>query len=102
MASAMSATPPPEVLLLLLLILNTLAADDSFYPNEGDRRLSLSALQAEGSILGRSGRLLLSLRDPSGCAAWATLPGGRRRCFTAGQASSGTHRLSPGADASVV
>ncbi|HNC96989.1 MAG TPA: S8 family serine peptidase, partial [Myxococcota bacterium] len=50
---------------MLLLILNTLAADDSFYPNEGDRRLSLSALQAEGSILGRSGRLLLSLRDPA-------------------------------------
>ncbi len=51
--------------MLLLLSITALAADDSFYPDEGDRQLSISALQAEGSILGRSGRLLLALRDPS-------------------------------------
>ena len=60
----------------MLLLLSTITlANDSFYPDEGDRRLSISALKAEGSILGRSGRLLLALRDPSNLSYLSKISG---------------------------
>lgn len=61
--------------MLLLILAAHAAPDDRFYPGEGEQMLSVGDLIARGSAAGRTGRLLLSVRDPADLAALAALPG---------------------------
>lgn len=69
-------------LLPLLLSLPVTAApkpvvvvDDRFFPDEGPERVSYGELLREGSILGRSGRLLLGSADPQALLAHPDVEG---------------------------
>ena len=71
-------------------------ADDRFFPDEGGRMLSLQSLIDQGSALGRTGRLLLALRDRADLPALLAIPGVAQVTPLRGEVIS--LRLQPGTD----